>query len=98
MEQKLTDDGENFVDGNNIGLQALRASIDKLNEKIRQNEQFLLENEGLIKSFEVFSIFKDLNDDCHKVNYKYFECDLCTTHFKCTGNKSGNKYRQKYLG
>jgi hypothetical protein len=98
MEMQLTEENENFIDSNNIGLNALRSSIEKINEKIRHNEQYLHENENLIKSFEVFSIFKDVNEDCHKIRYKYFECDMCTAHFKCSGNKGGSKYRQKYFG
>lgn len=98
MEIQLTEENENFVDSNNIGLNALRSSIENINEKIRNNEQYLNENENLIKSFELFSIFKDVNEDCHKIKYKYYECEMCTAHFKCSGNKGGSKYRHKYFG
>jgi hypothetical protein len=93
VENSMTEENEDYIDNNGVIYKDLKRMVENLNDRIQLNMEFLDHNENVIKTYEIFSII----EDCLKVNYKYFECELCSSSFKCTGNK-GSKYRNKFLG
>jgi hypothetical protein len=98
IEISMTEENENYIDSNKIKLISLKKAIDILNERIKKNQDFLNENEHALITYEKSSIFKDIVEDCHKVKYKYFDCDMCFDKFSCTGTTPSGKYRQKNFG
>lgn len=98
MELAMAEENENLVDEKGVALKELRGKIDQISEKISVFDKFLIDHESFINSYEVFSIFKDVNEDCLKVKYKDFDCEICSTSLQCNGYKRGNKYRQRFLG
>jgi len=99
IENSLTEENENYFDDEGVSYKDLKILVNNLNDRIQLYEDFLKSQETIFNGFQKFSIFRDLfNEEVHKVNYKYFECELLPyKSFRCSGYK-GNKYRQKNLG
>lgn len=97
IEMSLTEDKEDLIDDNQISLKNLRNSLEAMNKLIREHEKFLKENEMKIDTLEKFSLFRDVMEDCRKVKYRFYDCEICNYEIRCQGYKN-NKNRSKFLG
>lgn len=97
IELSLTEEDEEYIDSNYVKIKSLRNAIDVINENIRINEQIINDQSSFVESLDKFSIFKDMSENCIKVKYKYYECEMCYKEFTCSGHKK-SRYRQKKLG
>jgi hypothetical protein len=98
IEESLTyDPEEDYEDDNGIKLKHLREAYDRLINRLERVRESIDEGVALVQSYEKMSIFKDISENCLKVNFKDNECDMCFKGFVCDKNK-GRGYRRKYLG
>ncbi len=97
MENTLNEEKEDFIDENKISFKDLNKLVNNLDDRIQLNYDALNENESMLKLYKRFSFLIDLYEDCHRLEYKYMDCEICNGEFNCSGNK-GSKHRTKFFG
>jgi hypothetical protein len=98
MENDLTEENQDYIDSNDIRLGSLIKSLDFVNTKIDENNQYIRENLPVMNNYQNLSILKDISETCLKASYRYMECEMCFKRFTCSGYRKNNKYRTIDLG
>lgn len=101
MELRLTEETYNddeYVDKSGVRLGDLKGVYKYVNGLIKENEVYLKDNEGEVEMYLKYGLFKEIGEECLEVEYREYQCEVCSMKFTCRGKDMGGKMKSNRFG